>query len=278
MLGVCHVEGRHRVGTKKGPSQRKALFLFGFVNYGLEVIVETNAEVVQVGLEVLGFHVALQTPTMAVVVVGIGAGEPHEAEEVNIDVHGELVAQRVVQARDDTETHLGVVVTILDGRTSHFATIDESVGFALKTHSEAQLSLGENGEVLPRGHIVAEVRIDFDSALGPGIVGFAVAGGVGVGTVVGVVPTELGTNLHVLVQLIADFGHDADGGCGSRTSGEVFVVVAIVVDTEVATNNKLSISGHGKCCESEGQKNFFHFFKVLVKQYVICLLLNFLKI
>ena len=84
--------------------------------------------------------------------------------------------------------------------------------------------------------------------------------------------------MHVLVQLIADFGHDADIGGGGRTSGEIFVVVARVVDSDVATNNELSISGHGKCCESKGQKNFFHFFEVLVKQYVICLLLNFLKI
>ena len=143
------------------------------------------------------------------------------------------------------------------------------MGFAFETQFEVDGSFAEDVEFLPFEEVVAEVGVDHDGVLGTG--GVAVFG-THVVTGVVVVPAELCTDLHVVVQLIADFGQDGDVGVGLATigGGVVVVVVSIVAETDVATDNELCVGGECECCESKGQKNFFHFFDFFVKQCVIC--------
>lgn len=222
------------------------------------MVVEADEEVVQVSVEGLLAHVGAEAPRVVSVTVVAGC-VPVDAGEVDVDVHGETVAESIVQTRNHADAEAGVVVTILDGGTGHFATIHEGVSFAFETQFEVDGGLAEDVEFLPFEEVVTEVGVDHDGVAGTG--GVAVFG-TSVVTGVVVVPAELCTDLHVVVQLIADFGQDGDVGVGLATieGGVVVVVVSIVAETDVATDNELSVGGECECCESKGQKNFFHFF------------------
>lgn len=227
------------------------------------MVVEADGEVVQVIVEGLLAHVGAEAPLVLGSTVVAGCA-PVDAGEVDVDVHGEAVAESIVQTRNHADAESGVVVTILDGGTGHFATIHEGMGFAFETQFEVDGSFAEDVEFLPFEEVVAEVGVDHDGVAGTG--GVAVFG-THVVTGVVVVPAKLCTDLHVVVQLIADLGHDGDSGVGvvgvsggGDETSVVLIVVALVVESHVATDNELSIGGECECCESKGQKNFFHFF------------------
>ena len=118
-----------------------------------------------------------------------------------------------------------------------------------------QLCFSKNGEVFPVGEVVAEIGGNVDGGLarntgsGGGIVGVGVASIVS-GVVVS--PTHLNTNLHVVVQPIADFRGNLEVVVGGATGIVVGMNVGMV-GGDGTTENPLSVSGEGKCCKSKGQ-------------------------
>jgi len=224
-------------------------FLWGrVVNYDLESVVETNAEDIQVSTDAAIVHVGTEAELVAATSVG-GCELGIAAEDVDIEVQRAVLADGVVQTRNKGEAEAGVVVAIVDSGGGSAGVVG-----ALEVETKSQLCLSKNGEVFPVGNIVAEVGVEPDGGLA-GSTGLG-GGGVGVGIasiVSGVVilPAELCTNLHVFVQLVANFGHDGEA-VGGGTAGIVFRMPVVVISIDVATDNQLSISGHCECCESKG--------------------------
>lgn len=218
------------------------------VNYDLENVVETNAEDIQVSVDAAVVHVGTETELVAATTVG-GCELGIAAEDVHIEVHREVLAEGVVQARNNGEAEAGVVVTIVDGGGGSAGVVG-----ALEVETKSQLCLSKNGEVFPVGNIVAEIGVEPDGGLA-GSTGHG-GGGVGVGIAkiasgVVILPAELCTNLHVFVQLIADFGHDGEA-VGGGTTGIVGSVPVVVIGIDVTTDNQLSVSGHCKSCKCKG--------------------------
>lgn len=218
------------------------------VNYDLESVVEADGEVVQVIVESLSAHVEAEAEFVASPVVG-GGKVGIAAEQVDIDIHGDVLVERVVQTGDDGETKAGEVVAIVGGDVS-----SGNVVGTLKMESDVQLSLAEDGEVLPVGHIVAEIGGNVDGGLagsaghGGGVVGVGVAS-IGSGVVVS--PTHLNTDLHVVVQLIANFRGNLEVVGGGATDIVVGMNVGMV-GGDVSSNNPLGVGGECECCESNG--------------------------
>lgn len=217
------------------------------VNYDLENVVEAKAEVGEVVEEALVVHV--EADAVLVSATSVGGHELSIAvEQVDIEIHRDVVGDGVVQTRNNGDGDGGVLVAIVGG----YATGASVVG-TLEVETKCQMCFSKNGEVFPVGKIVTEVGGNNDGGLAGGA--SRAGGGVGVGTSivsdVVILPAELCTNLHFFIQLIANFGHDAEavGGC---TGDIVFQVPVVVAGIDVTTDNQLSVSGHCKSCKCKG--------------------------
>ena len=129
------------------------------VNYDLESVVEADHEVAQVSVKRLGVHVG--TDAILVAAPTVGGGEVGLAtEQVDIEIHGNVLVERVVQTRNHIDAEGGVVVTIVGGNTTNSV-----VSRTLQMETEIQLCLGKNGEVFPVGNVVAEIGGKYDGRL-----------------------------------------------------------------------------------------------------------------
>lgn len=218
------------------------------VNYDLESVVEANAEVGEVAEEALAVHVGADAVLVAATKVG-GHELSIAVEQVDIEVQRDVVVEGVVQTRHNGDGDAGVAVAIVGG----YATGASVVG-TLEVEAQSQICLSKNGEVFPGGKIVTEVGGNHDGGLagsaghGGGGVGVGIAG---VGSGVVIHPAELCTNLHFFVQLIANFGQDADAGVGG-TDDIVVRMPVVVAGVDVSSNNPLGVGGECECCESNG--------------------------
>lgn len=169
------------------------------------MVVETDEEVTELSIDALSIHVS--TEVVAVGVNTISKGPvTSQTNEVDVEVERAFLAKRIVQTRNNAQTNGGEVVIVVGGIVGHRVV---SVAFQMK--AKANLSFAEEGEVTPFSDIVTEIGVEADNrTVGRGV-SILIAG---IGSVIVVLETELDTELHLVVQLIADFRHDSNIGAG----------------------------------------------------------------
>lgn len=256
------------------------------MSFGLEVIVETDAEEVEVGSNSLGIHVGSEVESVgrgsciagvggaagAVVNVGsVPTVDKAKAEQVDIEVEGDVVVEFVVQTRGDGDAEAATIgvanISSVDSglNGADFSSVIFEVGLAVDV--DGQGGLTEEGEVAELRHIVAEVRGNLEAHVPLVLPVFSLVEGRGVGGTINstvgasevVGETQLGTNLHVVVELIANLrengesagGSSGDIPCGGRAAdvGLISGSAAIGVEAKLATNHELCIS-----CKCESSK------------------------
>ena len=225
----------------------------------LESVVEADADEGEVtgqtssvdAEERLGIHIGDEAIVVVVrgdITGGSGSGGGVlvvlQAQQVDVGVEGNFVGERIVQTGNNVEVEIECTGVTIAGGVGNgvFPT-------ALRGDTQAELSLAEDGEFVPLGQVVTEVgsKIPLELSLGS-IVIVVVITSIVSGVIIGA--SELDTDLHVVVQPVADFGHDGELGGGVVTV--VTGAVSVMVKTDVATDNPLSASGEGKCCKSKG--------------------------
>lgn len=213
------------------------------------MIVEADGEVAKVSVEVLSVHIHAKVIAVGVDTVGEGP-VASQASQIDIEVKRAFVAQSVVQTGNDAEADGSEVVSVVGGIVGHGVV---AVGFQME--AEANLSFAEEGEVTPVSDIVTEIGVEADNRTVGREVSILIAG---IGSVIVVLETELDTELHLVVQLIADFRHDSDVSAGIAGKGIIVIMSAVVTKSDLATEDKLCICSHSESDECEGHKDFFH--------------------
>lgn len=252
----------------------------------LEVIVEAEAEVAELAAKRLGVEVGTEIEVVGVLDVfvaidinvfpNVGSVDKGESQEVDVEVGRETVVELVVETGDDREGDtVDIIVAGVGGVVSPEENVFdlgvEFVDFLFTIKGERELSLAEEGEALYRTEVVAQVGGNGKAALR----GFLPAFKILIGTIQqcprGVIRSGAAfdakgeTDLHIVVELVADFGHDAIAGgshCSAVEGGLVVfgrVVDASVIDVsavievaELASDYELCVGSKSECCENEG--------------------------
>jgi len=250
------------------------------------VVVEAKTEVAELAGERLGAEIGTEIAVVVILDVfvaidisvfpNVGGVDKGESQEIDVEVGRETVVELVVEAGDDGEGDtvdfiVAGVGGVVSAEEDVFNLGVELVGFVFTIKGERELSLAEEGDSLYRTEVVAQVGGNGKAAVGCFLPAFKIRIGAIHRRPIGVIrggaaaDAKGETYLHIVVELVTDFGHDAVAGgshCRAVEGGlEVFGLVgdasvldvsAVMGAADIATDNKLCICGKCECSEGEG--------------------------
>jgi hypothetical protein len=209
---------------KSGETNRfPRLFLLSAVI--LEAVVEANGEEVQVVVHRLAVEADAGGEVVGVHAIGVDH-VPAKFGNVKIEIHGEFVGELVVHAGNNADAESGGIVAIL--HRSSLIAVDVGVGGAFGAHAKPAFGFSKEAPIFPLTEVVASVGGNAELEVGGrhvGVAGSAISAGVVV------TKEDGGTNLPVVVQLIADLGTEGEASGGGAARSVVVIVDTLMVET-----------------------------------------------